>query len=684
MHSPSTRGSNASRDNTALPARVTGTAALELEHALGFTQALQGLSFYPDPDASIVMYGCGKLIIVSDLHDSHNQKLLRAHDAAVTSVDFSPNGTLFASGQAQSIDSFCYFNIWDYATCEVKHRIMTPHKGQIDVVKFSPDDGMVATTGAEGMLCIWDTITGKKVASFQDTISGDQCKSLCWGQVQFAGTRNQKYTLYVAFNTGVRRCELTFSVKKLNFELVSTPCAMPGAGGRMGGFQRKFLSCAVLGDDLLCGTSSGDVLVFNAASGTYRTALTLTANGVTALLAAPEYNCVIVTGGDGSIKKITGRDTEWTLVSQTAVHGAVSAACISCDTHQVVAMTSAGFVYRVLTRDLAHTIAAESPLGGLTDVAVSAQHPDYFASTSRDGVVRVWDLSNYSIISTFSLEAQSVPKGAAPPQAAMPTSCAFDVQGSVVLSGWSDGRVRGIDFSQREGKLAWTMANGHKGAVHTVRVCDKYVLTGGEDSVSRIWARGAHELVAQMQEHKMPTTSVAIDNTTTGIVHSISNDMCLFSYDLTKVDTHPNMKCPKRVATHSDASSGGFLCMTQRVDREHEVIIGTVEGRILFFDLDYADPVLVLVDQQRVRVTSVEVSPDGRFLAAGLGDGSLTLYALDPEHSQKASLLLHAVCHSSAVVRCVWTGDGKQIVSAGGDGELIIWNFYFAEAGEIA
>jgi WD40 repeat protein len=160
-------------------------------------------------------------------------------------------------------------------------------------------------------------------------------------------------------------------------------------------------------------------------------------------------------------------------------------------------------------------------------------------------------------------------------------------------------------------------------------------------------------------------------------------DTSLFSFDLSKVDTNPNVRAPKRVATHADASAGGFLCMTQRRDREHEIIVGTVEGRILCFDLDYPDAVMVLVDSSRAKVTSLEVSPDGRFLVAGLGDGSLAVYGLDPYNSHAASVLLHAVCHSSAVVRTAWTPDGKQVVSAGGDGELIVWNFYAATAGEL-
>jgi WD40 repeat protein len=351
-------------------------------------------------------------------------------------------------------------------------------------------------------------------------------------------------------------------------------------------------------------------------------------------------------------------------------------------------MTSAGLIYRILVKDMSHTIASESPLDGLTDVAVSASNQDLFVSASRDGLVRLWDLTSYQAISKFSLRSGNK-QGAGGPavDTPVPTSVTFDEFAdpsvATVLTGWSDGRIRCLACRGHQAELLWTMPNGHQGAVHTVRICDKYILTAGNDSVVRVWARSSKELVAQMQEHKLPTTGAAIDNTCTSLVHSISMDTSMFSFDLSKVDANPNVRAPKRVATHADSAAGGFLCMTQRRDREHEMIVGTVEGRILFFDLDYPDAVMVLVDATRAKVTSLEVSPDGRFLVAGLGDGSLAVYGLDAYNSHAASLLLHAVCHSSAVVRTAWTPDGKQVVSAGGDGELIVWNFYAATAGEL-
>lgn len=655
------------------------SVALEMEHGLGFTANLQGIAFHPRPDKSTVLYGCGKLLVISDLDNAHEQRLLRGHDAQITCIDVSSTGSLIASGQQQSLDGFVYYNIWDFDTAEVRHRVQTPHKGACDAIRFSPDEALIATTGAEGSLCIWDAVSGKKIASYQDTLNGDEAKSLRWGEIYNSGTRNQQYTLFVPFNTGVRICKLSFSIKTLAFELDCQACHLPGAGGRMGGYVRKYRCCASIGLDLLCGTSSGDLLVYNAESGLYRTALTLCANGINALVQADSHRCVFVGGGDGTLKKISGSEKEWALQGAIQLEGSIVSMASSSDDAQIVAITTAGLIYRVLTADMTYTVAAEAPLNGLNDIALSAARPDIFASVSNDGIFRLWDLNEYTIVSQFTL-ATNVRSGQVA-DVPIPTSCAFDPEPHLVVTGWSDGRIRCIDTTTKRATLAWTMSNGHKGKVHTVRVCTLYIVTAGDDSCVRVWSRSSKELMTQLQEHKLPVTAAHIDNTTTSILHSISLDMSHCAFDLSKVNNKPNVKGPKCIASHSFSGCGGFTCITQRADNEHEIIIGTMDGKLLFFDLDFPQPVLTIVDKNRIKVTSCEVSPNGRFLVAGLADGSLVVYQLSAVSEQgktvnRCDLVLHAVCHSSAVARCSWTADNKQIISAGGDGELIMWNFY--------
>ena len=644
--------------------------SLELEHALGFTPSSQGIVFHPAFDRSTVLYSCGKLIVATDLDNTHEQRILRGHDAVISALDVAPNGTQLVVGQVSSIDAVCYFYIWDYERCEVKMRIATSHQGKIEAIRYSPDGMLIATTGSEASLAVWDANSGKRIANFQDTLSGDNARAIQWGAVFESGTRNQKYHLAVPFTTGVRLFILSFSIQKLSFELECVACQVPGGGGRMGGYVRKYNSCAVLNNFILCGTSSGEAMVFSSETGLYRTALSLNANGVNAIVAIEPMQCVFVGGGDGRIKKIGGADADWKLYGEIAVEGAIMCMSSSSDGSQLVVSTNAGLIYRVLTADMTYTLAVESPLQGINDVALSLSRSDVFATASSDCLLRLWDLNDYSIASRFTL-ASAARSGMIVPA---PTCCTFEPgDWKQLLAGFSDGRVRCIDVSQPAGQLVWAMPNGHKGKVHTVRACNLFVVTAGDDATVRVWQRQTHAMVAQLQDHRLPTTSVLIDNTTNSILHSISMDMTHLAYDLSKSSGSQN---PRRIGTHAVSNCGGFVCATQRCDGEHEMVVGTADGRILFFDLDVSQkPILEIADRNRVKVSAVEASPNGQFLAAGLADGSILVYKLG---GQTCELAFYVQCHSGAVSRCTWTPDSKQIVSASSDGDLMVWNFFIA------
>ena len=644
--------------------------SLELEHALGFTPNLQGIAFHPAFDRSTVLYSCGKLLVASNLDNTHDQRMLLGHDASVSAIDVSSSGTNFAAGQVCSVDGTCYFYIWDFDRGEVIMRISTAHKGRIEAIRYSPDGMLIATTGSEASLAIWDANSGKRIAHFQDTLAGDDARAIQWGSVFESGTRNQKYHLAVPFSTGVRLFVLTFSISKLSFELECVACQVPGGGGRMGGYVRKYNSCAVLNNFILCGTASGEVMVFSSETGLYRTSLSLNSNGVNAVVAVDAMQCAFVGGGDGRIKKIGGADSEWKLFGEITVEGSILCMAPSSDGAQIVVTTTAGLMYRILTADMTFTLAVESPLQGINDVALSSARTDVFATASSDCLVRLWDLNDYSISSRFTLASTS----RAGMVVAVPTCCTFECgKWQQLLAGYSDGRIRCIDVSQQVGQLVWAMPNGHKGKVHTVRACALFVASAGEDSIVRIWQRSTNALVAQLQDHRLPTTSVLIDNTTPTILHSIGMDMMHNAYDLSKNGANQN---PRRISAHSVPNCGGFVCASQRFDGEHEMIVGTADGRIFFFDLDVSQkPVLEIADRNRVRVSAVEASPDGKYLAAGLADGSILVYKLGGQTCEPSYFVQS---HSGAVTRCAWTADSKQIVSSSTDGDLMVWNFFVA------
>jgi WD40 repeat protein len=86
-------------------------------------------------------------------------RTLTGHISDVTSVAFSPDGRLLASGSDDNT-----IKLWDVATGSLV-RTLTGHTWRVTSVAFSPDGRLLASGSADGTIRLWDVASGSLVRS---------------------------------------------------------------------------------------------------------------------------------------------------------------------------------------------------------------------------------------------------------------------------------------------------------------------------------------------------------------------------------------------------------------------------------------------------------------------------------------------------------------------------------------
>lgn len=616
-------------------------ATAELEHFCGYGGAHLNTVRYHPLQAETLIYTAASAVIIEDVNDPHKQEFLRGqHDNEVSALDVSANGKLVASGQLGSPSrkgAVAPVAVWDFDARQV-HMVFEGLAHRVLSLRFSPDGRFLAATGANQMIYVWDVSTGEVVASRKTEAP---CFLSVWGAME-SGGRYPSYTLCTAYDSQILVHQLAFDIRTMCYGLTSEVVQMPPTG-----LQRKHICGMVRGDFLLTGTLAGDMCVFSLKTKVFRTSLPLCSSGLTSMAAAGSF--LYVAGGDGRVKTLTGDDTHWDCQAENVLEIGVTALTPSSDSQELVAATRNGKLFRLLCSDLTYTLQAVSHTAEVTDVAFGPSS-DTVVTCSEAGEVFLVDLSDYMPVTAAASKS--------------PARCVVVAPGGEILAGYADGYLRAWSPARSTGsaEMLW-QANCHREGVSALRASPDFIVTGGGDCCVRFWHAESHSMLTSFTNHRKPVADITVDEGATHLVHSTSLDKQVVTYDL---------KQNKPAVQHFTQGSS-FTGLSQRKDRDKEVVTSSLDGRILFWDVDYADPTGCIDPPagQVHRLTCVSVSPSGRYIAAGSEDACLRIYDL-----ATCSCIQECEGHMGSVNKVRWSPDQKQIVTAGKDGCVVVWNFF--------
>ncbi|KAH9586177.1 WD40 repeat [Trypanosoma melophagium] len=614
-----------------------GTPRLSLDAVVGFGGRVPN-SVIAHPDGEHLVYALGACLVIQKLNDRTASDFLYGHNDMISCFCVSNSGRYVASGQMTHPGFQADVCIFDFARRCIIHRMLL-HKVKVQALAFSSNEQYLVSIGGidDKAVVVWDVSTGRPLCGAPAHHTESKA-------VAFFNNSNEK--LITAGVGSLRVWTVDLADRKMSAEDVS-----------MGNIRRSITTIAVESTDryAYCGTTSGDVLC-----------ILLERNANTCKMSGPqkklsggivsmnfnESGDVLVGSGTGELTLLS--KINLTVLKQITVQGGVTGIALVPQGYIIGTMESN--VYLVESGNFRAELRLTCHSNTVTDVIFPHGFSALFA-TCCGSDIRVWNASNTNELLRIQIKG-------------LLCNCIqFTKDGSMIVSGWDDGKLRA--FGPQSGKLVFAVNDAHKkegiktvtgSSAGVTAVCtdnlSQRIITGGADGLVRVWLVQGNNCVfeASMKEHKATVNAISVSEDNTECVSASDDGSCII-WDL--------VRHVRRDVIYSQTR---FRAVEYFIDGSQLLTTGTNKN-ITWWDAVDCGAIREIPASKTGEVNSLSIAADGRFFVTGGDDRIVKVWGYD-----EGNCVAVGLAHSCNIRKVRVSPDGKKIVSVGDEGAIMIWS----------
>ncbi|MBN4005082.1 NB-ARC domain-containing protein [Nostoc sp. LPT] len=533
---------------------------------------------------------------------------------SVSSVAFSPNGKLLATGDA---DGKTY--LWQVDDGKLLFTCIG-HSSWVKSVAFSPDGQTLASGSDDQTVKLWDVRDGKCLK----TLNGHSnwVRSVAFspdGQTLASGSEDQTVKLW---NVHTGKCLITLQ-----------------------GNTNRIMSVAFSpdGQTLASGSEKQTVKLWNVRNGKCLKILQGHSSWVRSVAFSPNGEILATGSDDQTVKLWDLRDGKCLKTLQGHTNRVWSVA-FSPDGQT---LASGGDDQSVKLWDLRDGKSLKTFQGHTNRVRSVAFSPDgqTLASGSENQTVKLWNVQDGKSLTTLQGHSNRV------------RSVAFSPDGQILASGSEKQTVKLSDV--RNDKFL-KILEGHNSWVRSIAFSPdgEILASGSEKQTIKLWDVHTGQCLKKLQEHTNRIRSVAF-SPNGQILASGSDDQTVKLWDVY------TGRCLQTLKGHTSwVRSVAFSPDGQTLAS------GSENQRVRLWNI-YTGECLHILEGHSNRIRSVTFGPDGQTLASGSDDQTVKLWDV---YMGKCLTTLQE--HTNRVWSVAFSPDGQILASASEDQTIKLWDVY--------